>query len=799
MAYIDWWNRTGPVTLGERFGLNEISIARNTLSPTKSYTEDRIDMKPGGIVEPGVEYYGGPGSGPKTKGPDSPAYKPLSAEGKKIALHVYGTLDISDRKRRRINRGEITMDYKSVKWNPEKDITVKSKQGQPVTDVDFKNLKLPDGTDMEKAFIEDLKLRAKQPQKAVIDYGNEWFADKYPIGPRQLDRAIPFLIKKHKIKYLEIEETPMKRSLKQRKIHLDVSSSVLEEGRMIVAKTKILKEKNLARKIDFAHRVSKKHMARLGLQFDTNLIGMDSRVINQVIIRPSEKKLDRLYTKQFKIFEQLKDNPTNELLKKQLADINKQVKDIIKITSGRLVGVTIDPNTLESSFEGLKKKYSLTQFMNENITIKDLEKLPSAEQEKFLTKQLTKAVDAEIKKGFVPNDFKTILSDKKSQEALLKYAKKRTPELIGKLKWAFKNPTSKVSMKLLTSPFALIGAGYLVYKSGLLETVVKADTDDQIIKPGDERHEASALALPSRWDLLGGAAATTIGTDLALQKTKLKQIPKELLKSGWKWIPFLWTPAGEMTMHALFSEGEPELKDFAEAFTKMGIDMNSDEFKEAWDSVSKKEQKEMLYKWAGITMDKRSLGQKVKETAEDPFTHMRYAFWKPGIEAMKKALKYSGGDKTVAKQWALKALRMGIPMNVIKFINPIGWHLTAATTLGKIYTGAGGYEAAQGAFRKDGENIFKGMETQVLPSMIAEYEKKWVPEDKRDKTIIDYSKSGVIDKYRKAPDDLKTIAQRNRNVEPTFIDWLLRTSDYKNYQDKQKDELAMGGIASLMK
>ena len=37
--YIDWWNRTGPATLGERFGLNEISIARETLSPTKSYTE----------------------------------------------------------------------------------------------------------------------------------------------------------------------------------------------------------------------------------------------------------------------------------------------------------------------------------------------------------------------------------------------------------------------------------------------------------------------------------------------------------------------------------------------------------------------------------------------------------------------------------------------------------------------------------------------------------------------------------------------------------------------------------------
>ena len=99
MAYIEWWNRTGPITLGERFGLNEISTRAKTLSPTKSHMassdwyykppkgsnpdwiyyprndpkahqqilEDfdiseetmhkdggRIDMKPGGLVEPGV-------------------------------------------------------------------------------------------------------------------------------------------------------------------------------------------------------------------------------------------------------------------------------------------------------------------------------------------------------------------------------------------------------------------------------------------------------------------------------------------------------------------------------------------------------------------------------------------------------------------------------------------------------------------------------------------------------------------------------------------------------------------------
>ena len=42
MAYIEWWNRTGPSTLGERFGLNEISTARKTLSPIKSHTAEPI-------------------------------------------------------------------------------------------------------------------------------------------------------------------------------------------------------------------------------------------------------------------------------------------------------------------------------------------------------------------------------------------------------------------------------------------------------------------------------------------------------------------------------------------------------------------------------------------------------------------------------------------------------------------------------------------------------------------------------------------------------------------------------------
>ena len=52
MAYIDWWNRTGPITLGERFGLNEISTARKTLSPTKSYAQKPYNWEEGNWWDP---------------------------------------------------------------------------------------------------------------------------------------------------------------------------------------------------------------------------------------------------------------------------------------------------------------------------------------------------------------------------------------------------------------------------------------------------------------------------------------------------------------------------------------------------------------------------------------------------------------------------------------------------------------------------------------------------------------------------------------------------------------------------
>ena len=69
------------------------------------------------------------GTGSKTKkGADNPQFQPLDDEGKKIAKHVYGTTDVDDRIRQRINKGEITMDTKPVKFKKGKDISLKQKR-----------------------------------------------------------------------------------------------------------------------------------------------------------------------------------------------------------------------------------------------------------------------------------------------------------------------------------------------------------------------------------------------------------------------------------------------------------------------------------------------------------------------------------------------------------------------------------------------------------------------------------------------------------------------------------------------
>jgi hypothetical protein len=521
-------------------------------NPDKTWEDltniQRSDLKKGQNV--GVGY-----GGATLKGADNPAYQALSEKGKKIALNVYGTTDVSDKIRYGINSGKINMDTKPSKFQKDKDISVKMKRGaNKADDVIFPN------EQMKKDFIKAIKARVQQPEKAVVDFSNKELAKLFPISEKQASRAAQYFINKLNLEYAKVKTKTASEIIKNTKNLIKQTSSFLQENRIRSAKTDILQDLDLQKKMDTAHRVSKTHMAKLGLQFNTDIMGIDSRLINQIIVKPSEVQLDRLYRKQYDIFEKLKKNPDSIELKNNLKNINKEVTDIVKNTSGRLVGVTIDPDTLETSFQGIKKKYSFSNVLGDSMTMKELENIPKEDQVKFLTKQLPKAIDLEVKRGFVPNDFKNILSNPNSQKTILKYAKQKAPELIEPLKKAFLNPDSKVSLKLFSSFPAITTAGLVglgIYKGMGFDQEVRAD-DQTPQLPSDtypsappsvlNKKEETNLNLPPE-AALAGAATYKYGPQLL-------KILKLIGKGGFNFLGGAFKTFGSPLVSSLYGASE---------------------------------------------------------------------------------------------------------------------------------------------------------------------------------------------------------------------------------------------------
>ena len=353
--------------------------------------------------------------------------------------------DLDRYKQMKVRKGkQETVGTLPTKEEMKNRISIKQKGNAGVIeDVTFPNPK------MKEKFLNELRLKYTYvPGKTMPEkYQAKNFAKRYPISERQFERMVSFYVNKEGLKYPKGGAGA--EVIAQRKKLLKKISGPKAEDTIIKTKTPLLAEKNLSGKIDFAHRVSKAHMNRLGLVFDTQLTGMDSRLINQAIIKPAENALEPVYKKQFNVMKKIENSGLNEKLEKELLDINNQVKEQVKKTSGRIFGITIDPKTLEPSFEGLNKKFFLS---SKNINLKELDKLPRQERIKILSPIVSKAVDAEIKRGFRPADFKEILQDKKSRETVLNYTKRFAPDILGKVKKAISNPASKESFALYANP-----------------------------------------------------------------------------------------------------------------------------------------------------------------------------------------------------------------------------------------------------------------------------------------------------------------------------------------------------------
>ena len=344
-------------------------------------------------------------------------------------------------------------------------IIVRAPRNSKPTNVVFPNKKMPSGKTMKQEFLNDLKIRFSKPKGTGLQ--DKKFLEKYPITERQLSRAInDYYVPKLNLKYPKGKKYSTYGEKSER---YGPSTDFTVEGNVKDIKKPILRKqkRTFIRKgnvpvglIDFAHRISKDHATALGIQFGTKNTGFDSRLINQIIVRPSEIKLETFYETQRDLMDKIKKTGPTKKLTEEMNTINNLINKEVKKTSGRLIGVNIDPKNLEISFTGEKKKFRLA---NLDTTFKELKEIPFEERMSILTDKVAKSVDSEIKRGFRPYDFKEILSDPKNTKTLLNYAQQNAPDIFNKFKKIMSNPMSKrrfaVSSKL---PAALIPAGLIL-------------------------------------------------------------------------------------------------------------------------------------------------------------------------------------------------------------------------------------------------------------------------------------------------------------------------------------------------
>ena len=369
----------------------------------------------------------------------------------------------------------------------------------------FPDKKMPSGKTMKQEFLDDLNERFSKPRGQGLQ--NKYFVNKYPITDRQIQRVINYYIRKKGLKYPKGETKAG--DYKQKKERFgDVTDLTTEEAISKDIKKPLLKEKGLIKPrgtrpgvavIDFAHRISKDHAKALGIQFGTETTGFDSRLINQVIVRPSEIRLDKFYERQRNILDKIKSKGATKELIKEMNEINGLINKEVKKTSGRLIGVNINPRTQETSFTGQKRNFKLS---NLNKTFKEIKNIPYDERMKILRKEVAKSVDAEIKRGFRPFDFKEILGDPKNRQTLLRYAKEYAPDIFSKFKTILNNPMSKRRFALYSKlPAAAIPAGIVM---------ALADQSGEALAAGEPGAKEGTSMLPTA--VGAGAGAAAIGT-----------------------------------------------------------------------------------------------------------------------------------------------------------------------------------------------------------------------------------------------------------------------------------------------
>jgi len=144
--------------------------------------------------------------------------------------------------------------------------------------------------------------------------------------------------------------------------------------RQIQKVIKSVDPKALAKDVDVAHRASLIANAGLGSDYLTTSLGIDKKIVNQELVRPTEQKLGKLYEDQKKLIKGLKPGEVPKDTQKKIEKLNIKISELSDRTGGALQGVLVDEKTLKPSIYGIDYKKVLGAGLVEDKPLKEITK-----------------------------------------------------------------------------------------------------------------------------------------------------------------------------------------------------------------------------------------------------------------------------------------------------------------------------------------------------------------------------------------------------------------------------------------
>ena len=144
--------------------------------------------------------------------------------------------------------------------------------------------------------------------------------------------------------------------------------------RQIQKLIKSVDSKALAKDVDVAHRSSLIANANLGSDYLSTSLGIDKKIVNQKLVKPTEQKLGKLYEDQKKLIKGLKSGEVPKDIQKKIEKLNIKISELSDRTDGALQGVLVDEKTLKPYIYGIDYKKVLGAGLVKDKPLKEINK-----------------------------------------------------------------------------------------------------------------------------------------------------------------------------------------------------------------------------------------------------------------------------------------------------------------------------------------------------------------------------------------------------------------------------------------